>query len=366
VVKVVHVVGARPNFMKAAPVYMEMARDPALTTILVHTGQHYDDRMSDIFFRELGLPRPEVNLGVGSGSHATQTAGMMVRFEEVALSLRPDWVFVYGDVNSTVACALVAAKLGVKVAHVEAGLRSRDWTMPEEINRVVTDRLSDLLFTPSPDAGDNLKAEGVPADRIHWVGNCMIDTLVRLLPHAERPPIDGLDNRFVLLTLHRPATVDDPRLLGEMLAAFDSLPESIPVIFPVHPRTRSRLADFGVVLPPRFVVTEPLGYLAFLWLQQRAFAVVTDSGGVQEETTYLGTPCLTVRDTTERPITCASGSNQLVGRDPARLRAALTAQLQAGKVARRVPDRWDGLAAERIARVFSSVTGATTGNAAVR
>ncbi len=339
--------------MKAAPVFLAMRGRPAFAPMLVHTGQHYDAQMSDVFFRQLGLPPPDVNLEVGSGSHAVQTAETMMRFEKFVLEHKPDWTCVYGDVNSTVACALVAAKLGVHVAHVEAGLRSRDWGMPEEVNRVVTDRLSDLLFTTSSDADRNLAGEGVPAERIHFVGNCMIDTLVRLLPRAERPPLAGLDGRFVLVTLHRPSNVDEPDMLGRILAALESLPSDTRVVFPVHPRTRQRMKEFGVLPGARFIMSDPLGYFEFLWLQKHAFAVVTDSGGVQEETTYLGTPCFTLRDNTERPVTCEVGSNVLVGRDPERLRGELAALVDGRRKASRIPPLWDGRAAERIVDFFA-------------
>lgn len=311
--RILHVVGARPNFMKIAPIMREMAKYPdSLEQILVHTGQHYDANMSQIFFDELDLPRPDVNLEVGSGSHAQQTALIMQRFEPVLLDYRPDWILVPGDVNSTVACALVASKVGVKVAHVEAGLRSFDRSMPEEINRVVTDHLADLLFTTEPSANENLRREGIPEDKIRFVGNTMIDTLVRLLPKAEArwPGLQarfGLE-RYVLVTLHRPSNVDDPTTLSEIMAALSDISRQITVIFPMHPRTRQRVASLDIALPvDGLMLIEPLGYLDFLVLEAHASLVLTDSGGVQEETTYLGVPCLTARPNTERPVTIKSG-----------------------------------------------------------
>ncbi len=317
-VTLLSVVGARPNFMKLAPVARAAARRPSVRHVIVHTGQHYDAEMSDTFFAELGIPRPDHNLDVGSGSHAAQTALIMQRFEPVLLGARPDAVLVYGDVNSTVAAALVAAKLGIKVAHVEAGLRSRDWTMPEEINRVVTDRLADWLLIPSRDAAANLRAEGVPADRVHLVGNVMIDSLVTSLPKAREvraPERLGVAGRpYVLVTLHRPNNVDAPATLRELLDTLGELAAKVPVVFPVHPRTRARIADMGWQPPAgaALQLRDPIPYLETLSLVDRAALVVTDSGGLQEETSYLGVPCLTVRPSTERPITCTEGTNRLV------------------------------------------------------
>ena len=323
--ELVHVVGARPNFMKAAPVIRALAAHDQFRQRLVHTGQHYDANMSDVFFRQLDLPAPDVNLEVGSGSHAVQTALVMMRFEELVLAERPDLVLVYGDVNSTVAVALVCAKLLIPVAHVEAGLRSGDRTMPEEINRLLTDQIADLLFTPSADGDANLLREGIAAHKIHLVGNVMIDTLIRLLPEAER----AWDNErlrpwqavpYTLVTLHRPANVDDPAMLRALMAALGEIAQRTPILFPVHPRTRQRLADFNIPVDADIHLADPLSYLEFLALQTRAALVITDSGGVQEETTYLGVPCLTVRDNTERPVTVALGTNILVGRDTELLR----------------------------------------------
>ena len=353
--RILHVVGARPNFMKIAPIMREMAKYPAeFEQILTHTGQHYDANMSQVFFGDLGMPKPDVNLGVGSGSHAWQTAEIMRRFEPVLLDYRPDWVIVPGDVNSTLACALVAGKLGIKIAHVEAGLRSFDRTMPEEINRVLTDHLADLLFTTEPSGNANLRREGIPEERIHFVGNTMIDTLVRLLPYAEErwPSLQerfGLD-RYVLVTLHRPFNVDNPATLREIIVTLVEISEQTRVIFPVHPRTRQRLSKLGLALPTdNLLLTEPMGYLEFLCLESHANIVLTDSGGVQEETTYLGVPCLTLRPATERPVTITDGTNRLIGstRD-----SILDAFGEYQMVAGRKPELWDGKAAVRIVNRF--------------
>ena len=356
--KILHVVGARPNFMKIAPIMHEMAKHPTkFEQILVHTGQHYDANMSQVFFEELELPRPDVNLEVGSGSHAQQTALIMQRFEPVLRDYKPDWVLVPGDVNSTVACALVASKLGVKVAHVEAGLRSFDRTMPEEINRVLTDHLADLLFTTEPSGNENLRREGIPEEKIRFVGNTMIDTLVRLLPKAEArwPGLRarfGLNDRYVLVTLHRPSNVDDPATLREIMAALAEISRQVSVIFPVHPRTRQRIAGLAVALPADgLILTEPLGYLDFLALEAHAGLVLTDSGGVQEETTYLGVPCLTARPNTERPVTITQGTNRLVASRAADLIAAAHEVLAVATSARETnprPALWDGRAARRV------------------
>lgn len=350
-----HVVGARPNFMKAAPVIAAVAARPGAAQLLVHTGQHYDANMSEIFFEQLGLPRPDINLEIGSGTHAAQTAQVMQRFEEVALAHRPDMVVVYGDVNSTVAATLVAAKLAIPVAHVEAGLRSFDRTMPEEINRLVTDQIADLLFTPSEDGDANLLREGVDPGRIYRVGNVMIDTLVRLLPAAMRawdvaPYRRAVGERYALVTLHRPSNVDDPGTLAAIVDALAAISRELPVVFPVHPRTRARLKNLPAAEGLRLL--EPLGYLDFLALQHHAAVVITDSGGIQEETTFLGVPCLTVRENTERPITVTLGTNTLVGRDMARLHDEV-ARVLSGAAPRGVcPPLWDGRAGERIAAIL--------------
>jgi UDP-N-acetylglucosamine 2-epimerase (non-hydrolysing) len=354
---ILHVVGARPNFMKMAAVHR--AAEGRIEQTIVHTGQHYDAAMSQVFFEQLGVPPPTVDLEVGSGTHAVQTAAVMTRLEPVLDARRPDLVVVYGDVNSTLAAALVCSKLGLPVAHVEAGLRSRDRTMPEEINRLVTDTLSDILFTPSTDADANLAAEGIPTARVHRVGNVMIDTLVRLLPATEPERLCrrlGLARPFVLVTLHRPANVDDPAALGPLVDALVELTDSVDVVFPVHPRTRAALARLAGAPPAALRLLEPLGYLEFLALERRAALVVTDSGGIQEETSFLGVPCLTVRDNTERPITVEQGTNFLVGRDPERLRREARRALAAPRrQAPRLP-LWDGRAAERIVDVLASRT----------
>ena len=335
--------------MKAAPVYRALAARRVKQT-LVHTGQHYDAAMSDVFFEQLGLPDPDENLGVGSGTHAVQTAQVMLRLEPLVVAARPDWVVVYGDVNSTLAAALVCVKLGVRVAHVEAGLRSRDRGMPEEHNRIATDHLADLLFTPSRDADANLKAEGIAAGRVRFVGNVMIDSLTRMMPAARKLAPLGISDGagpFVLATLHRPANVDNTQGLSRIVRALEDIAARVPVIFPVHPRTRARLK--GVALK-RVRLVDPLGYLEFLALQSRAALVVTDSGGIQEETTFLGVPCLTYRPNTERPVTVTLGTNEVVGADPARLKRRALDILSGERKRGRIPPFWDGHAAERIAR----------------
>jgi len=353
---VLHVVGARPNFMKAAPVYRALAK-AGFNQVLVHTGQHYDALMSDVFFQTLEIPAPDESLNVGSGSHAQQTAAIMSKFEPVVLERKPDVVLVYGDVNSTVAAALVCAKLGVRVAHVEAGLRSFDREMPEEINRLVTDQLSDLLFTPSPDGDENLKREGVGSEKIFLVGNVMIDTLVQFLPKAEEL-FAGIKeklslDRFGLVTLHRPSNVDDEATFLPMLQVLDELSRDLPLIFPVHPRTRDRWSAQLKQCNPNLRTIEPLGYLEFLGLQKHATVVITDSGGIQEETTYLGTPCLTLRENTERPITITAGTNVLIGRDWKLLREQFAKSLNGyQKQSGQIP-LWDGHASDRIAEILS-------------
>ena len=347
-VDVLHVVGARPNFMKAAPVIRALA-EAGFQQNLIHTGQHYDSRMSDVFFRELEIPEPDVNLGVGSGSHAQQTAQIMASFETVVLERNPGLVMVYGDVNSTVAAALVCAKLRVQVAHVEAGLRSRDRSMPEEINRLLTDRLSDLLFTPSEDANENLEREGANAAQIHLVGNVMIDTLVRLLPRALEKKKTGFPERYALVTLHRPANVDDPEVLRGIMNSMHEVAKDLPVVFPVHPRTRLRIQEFAIATEG-IQLCEPLSYLEFLAFEAHATVVLTDSGGIQEETTFLGVPCLTLRKNTERPITVEVGTNILVGNSVERLRSELTKIVDGHPKKGSIPPLWDGHAGERIAQ----------------
>jgi UDP-N-acetylglucosamine 2-epimerase (non-hydrolysing) len=347
-VNIFHIVGARPNFMKVAPVLGALQGRENVVQTLIHTGQHYDVNMSEVFFSQLGIPAPDVNLAVGSGSHAQQTAEIMIRLEPVIIERRPDIVLVYGDVNSTVATVLVCAKLGVRVGHVEAGLRSFDRTMPEEINRLVTDQLADLLFTPSEDGDENLRREGIPAERILLVGNVMIDSLVRLLPVARKSNRNGLPDRYALVTLHRPANVDDSVRLKGILESLLEVNRDLAVVFPTHPRTRKRIDDFGFNAG-QLRLLDPCPYVDFLGLQSRATVVITDSGGIQEETTYLGVPCLTVRENTERPITVSMGTNVLVGRDPEKLRTEL-ARVLSGKAKKgTIPPLWDGHAGERIA-----------------
>ena len=338
--------------MKVAPVMNALKARKHVVQTLVHTGQHYDANMSDVFFEQLGIPAPDVNLAVGSGTHARQTAEIMTRFEPVLLERQPDLVLVYGDVNSTVATALVCAKLGVRVGHVEAGLRSFDRTMPEEINRLVTDQLADLLFTPSEDGDVNLQKEGVAAEKIFRVGNVMIDSLVKLLPAAQLQNRNGLPGRYALVTLHRPANVDDSIILKRILQSLLEVSHDLSVIFPAHPRTRKRIADFGLHAD-QLQILDPLSYLEFLAMQSRATVVITDSGGIQEETTYLGVPCLTLRENTERPVTVSLGTNVLVGRDPEKLRSEL-ARILAGQAKKgTIPPLWDGHAGERIAALLA-------------
>jgi UDP-N-acetylglucosamine 2-epimerase (non-hydrolysing) len=352
-VKAVLVAAARPNFIKVAPILAELDARPG-EVCLVHTGQHYDPSMSDVFFADLDIRHPDVHLGVGSGSHAQQTARIMEAFEPVVIDQRPDVVIVVGDVNSTMAAALVAGKLGVPVAHVEAGLRSRDWTMPEELNRVVTDRCSSWLLAPSEDAVENLRFEGFRPDAVHLVGNVMIDTLLRRVDAAREravPASLGLaPGGYGVVTLHRPGNVDDPAVLERLLGALGTVARELPLVFPVHPRTRPKLDDAGV--PDGILLVDPLGYLDFLSLEATAALALTDSGGVQEETTALGIPCLTLRPNTERPITVSEGTNQVVGLEPDAIVAGARRAL-AGEVPARCPALWDGKAAVRIADAIS-------------
>jgi UDP-N-acetylglucosamine 2-epimerase (non-hydrolysing) len=356
--QILHVVGARPNFMKAAPVMAALAKQGMAQT-LVHTGQHYDANMSDVFFHQLGLPEPDLNLEVGSGSHAVQTAEVMVRLEKVLLERNPSWVVVYGDVNSTMAAALVCAKLRIRVAHVEAGLRSGDRSMPEEINRLVTDQIADLLFTPSMDGNNNLAREGVAAEKVYLVGNVMIDTLVRLLPlsldlQGNNDVSRWRGQRYALVTLHRPSNVDDPGLLAELLKVLAELSAEISIVFPIHPRTRKQIEGLTAAGENEHLhFMDPLGYMEFLALQRQAALVITDSGGIQEETTFLGIPCLTVRETTERPVTVTLGTNILVGRDSNRLRDEAWSILRGGTKKGTIPPLWDGKASERIADILT-------------
>jgi UDP-N-acetylglucosamine 2-epimerase (non-hydrolysing) len=358
--KIINIVGARPNLPKISPLIREMQRHPDIDPILVHTGQHYDEALSDIFFRQMGIPTPHVNLEVGSGSHAVQTAEVLKRIEPVLIEHRPDLVLVVGDVNSTIAVSLAAVKLGIPVAHVEAGLRSFDRSMPEEINRILTDALADYLFVTEEDAIQHLLKEGRPRESIHLVGNVMIDSLYHFLPVAQKSRIgeglalkNGADwHRFGVLTLHRPSNVDSTEKLAELLGAMDAIAAHVPVIFPVHPRTQQRLTQDGIKTHPQLKLIPPVGYLDFLCLLSKATLVLTDSGGIQEETTALGVPCLTLRENTERPITISEGTNQLIGTDPRNILAAAEDVL-AGRAKRgRIPPFWDGHAAERIVEVL--------------
>ena len=353
--KVINVVGARPNFMKIAPIVDQVKRFPEIHGILLHTGQHYDEGMSDVFFRDLGIPEPDIHLGVGSGSHAVQTARVMMEFEKVCLAENPDLVVVVGDVNSTMACALVTAKLRIPIAHVEAGLRSFDRTMPEEINRLVTDALADILFTTSRDADENLQREGVDPRKIFFVGNVMIDTLLR---HREKAAaldtvskLNAKRGGYALVTLHRPSNVDDPQVFKGIWHALQTIRKSMPVIFPIHPRTAKKMAEFGIDAGD-VQVTEPFGYLEFLNLMSNARLVLTDSGGLQEETTILGIPCLTLRHNTERPVTITHGTNIMVGPDPDRILEAMRRILNGDWKPSGPPELWDGRAAERIVAII--------------
>lgn len=352
--KILSVVGARPNFMKIAPFLREIAASghPGLSHVLVHTGQHYDHAMSEVFFRELGIQAPDENLQVGSGSHASQTAKVMLAFEPICLREKPDWVVVVGDVNSTMACTLVAAKLGIKVAHIEAGLRSFDRAMPEEINRIVTDALSDLLFTPSDDADENLQREGVPAQKIVQVGNIMIDALVTNLDQASRSDVlrrFGIEKgAYAYVTLHRPSNVDDPASLAQVLDALDRVSRLLPVVFPMHPRTRGMLARLpgGEAAVANLEIVEPVGYHESLCLTANARFVLTDSGGIQEESTYLRVPCLTLRANTERPVTVTVGTNKLT--TARNVLDDVAAIMEGRHRTGSIPRNWDGKTAGRI------------------
>ncbi|HOE73512.1 MAG TPA: UDP-N-acetylglucosamine 2-epimerase (non-hydrolyzing) [Deltaproteobacteria bacterium] len=354
--KILNVVGARPNFMKIAPLIRAMnARKDRIEHLLVHTGQHYDKSMSDDFFTQLGIPQPDVNLGIGSASHAQQTAKILTAFESVLVEHNPDMVVVVGDVNSTMACALVAAKSGVKVAHVEAGLRSFDRTMPEEINRILTDALSDFLFTTEEAGNENLRREGIPREKIFFVGNVMIDTLVHCLAAMPPgPPHPGLEKKeYAVITLHRPSNVDHPEILKSMLRAFQDISKNLRLVIPLHPRTRANIERFGLsdalrTLEENAVVTGPVGYVDMLRLVKDSRMVITDSGGIQEETTYLGVPCITLRANTERPSTVTLGTNTLVGSDTGKLLRAVERVMLNSHVRGTIPPLWDGHASERI------------------
>ena len=358
--KIINVVGARPNFMKIAPLMAAYAETAGVEPILVHTGQHYDERMSDLFFRQLGIPEPDMNLGVGSASHAVQTAEIMKAFEPVVTEHAPDAVLVVGDVNSTIACGLVAVKLGVKLVHVEAGLRSFDRAMPEEINRLATDGISDLLCCTEQSGVDNLLKEGHAPEKVHLVGNVMIDTLLKNREKAEQSTIlDDLGltrGEYAVLTLHRPSNVDDPRVFGGILDALETIQRDIPILFPIHPRTRNNLPKLGLQQRVDGLeglrLIEPAGYLDFLKLMASAKLVLTDSGGIQEETTILKVPCLTLRENTERPVTADIGSNQIVGTDPAKIIEAYRTVVEGRWRQPAIPPLWDGKAAERIVELL--------------
>jgi UDP-N-acetylglucosamine 2-epimerase (non-hydrolysing) len=355
---IVLVVGARPNFMKIAPIYAELAKRGE-ELILLHTGQHYDDNMSKVFFDDLGMPKPDIYLGIGSGSHAYQTATVMMEFEKICNEKSPSMVVVVGDVNSTVACSIVCAKLGVPCAHVEAGLRSFDRSMPEEINRILTDSVADLLLTPSPDGDENLRAEGVAEHRIFRVGNVMIDSLYSNLERAKESTILndlGMGNDYAILTLHRPSNVDDKENFAGILGALENIGKEIQLVFPIHPRTEKMVKSFGIYerleAIPNIVLTGPVGYLDFVALMASSSLVLTDSGGLQEETTALGIPCITLRENTERPITVTEGTNTIVGCDPQLIESTAFSALAGNGKAGRIPELWDGHTAQRIADVL--------------
>jgi UDP-N-acetylglucosamine 2-epimerase (non-hydrolysing) len=358
--KIINVVGARPNLMKIAPIVREMLKHPDIEQVLVHTGQHYDPNLSDIFFEQLGIPKPDLHLQVGSGSHAVQTAKIMMAFEPVLLDLKPDLVLVVGDVNSTIACTLVASKLGVPVAHVEAGLRSFDRTMPEEINRLGTDALADLLFASEPAGVENLQREGVAPDKIFFVGNVMIDTLLaqydRAVELSTLADFGLTAGAYALVTLHRPGSVDSAETLQDLVDLLGTIQQRIKVVFPIHPRTQARLRDFDLLgeldAMPNVIITGPQGYLEFLNLMSKAQVVLTDSGGVQEETTILRVPCLTLRPNTERPATITDGTNVLVGHDKRRILHEVGQILDGKTKASTTPQFWDGHAAERIVAIL--------------
>lgn len=367
------VVGARPNFMKIAPI-MRALNNPqyGLSAKLLHTGQHYDAAMKQSFFEQLHIPQPDIDLGVGSATHAVQTAEIMKKFEPVLDELKPDAVLVVGDVNSTIACALVSVKKGIPIFHVEAGLRSGDRAMPEEINRILTDQISDMLFTTERTALGNLTREGIDPHRVHFTGNVMIDTLRYNLERAvsasstfsslaDQEQSTRYKAGYALVTLHRPSNVDEPEVLERLLTVLQKISQTIPLVFPIHPRTKQRILEAGLeqlINGPQFLTLPPLGYLEMLGLMKDAKMVLTDSGGIQEETTALGVPCITLRENTERPITVEEGTNTIVGSDPEKIIASFNDVMETGGKAGRVPELWDGKAAERIAQVISKWAGA--------
>ena len=354
--KIILVAGARPNFMKVAPVLARMKQYPdKFEPLLCHTGQHYDKNMSDVFFRDLGMDKPDIALGVGSGTHAHQTAAIMTAFEKAVEQHRPDWILVVGDVNSTVACSMVAAKTGVKIAHLEAGLRSFDRSMPEEINRLLTDQISDLLLIPSPDARENLLREGIAEDKIAFVGNIMIESLInsekKIAASHIHSKLSVTPGNYALLTLHRPANVDSRKEFIAILEAVSHVGAHVPVVFPAHPRTRKMIKEFEV--PQNgFKVIDPVGYHDFLALQKHAKLVLTDSGGIQEETTFFKVPCITIRNNTERPVTITQGTNILAGTDPEKIRHKAEAVINGEYKQGIVPEKWDGEVSERVARAL--------------
>ncbi len=361
--KIISVVGARPNFMKVAPIHKAFEKlnkkgEEKIEHLICHTGQHYDENMSKIFFEELELPKPDFYLGVGSGSHAEQTAKIMIEFEKVLLKEKPDLIIVVGDVNSTAACSVVAVKMGIKIAHVEAGLRSYDRTMPEEINRLLTDQIADYLFITEKSGIENLKKEGIAGNKIYFVGNVMIDSLIYYLPKAGKSKITSelkIDStNFVLVTLHRPSNVDSPDFLKEMVSFLNAVAEKRPVVFPIHPRTNKNLKKYNMekFLSKDVHLTDPIGYIDFLYLTKNAELIVTDSGGIQEESTYLGVQCITVRDNTERPVTVEIGTNQLIGTDLGKVKNAAMDVLNGRLKKGAVPELWDGHAAERIVSII--------------
>ena len=355
---VILVVGARPNFMKIAPIYAEL-QSRGQELILLHTGQHYDDNMSKVFFDDLGMPKPDIYMGIGSGSHAYQTGTVMIEFEKICQEKAPSMVVVVGDVNSTVACTVVCAKMGIPCAHVEAGLRSFDRDMPEEINRILTDSVADLLLTPSPDGDEHLRAEGIAEERIIRVGNVMIDSLYNNLARAERSSIQddlGLEDDYSILTLHRPSNVDDEEIFAGIISALEVIGQEIQIVFPMHPRTEKMAKQFSlyerIASIPRIKITGPVGYLDFVALMSKSKLVLTDSGGLQEETTALGIPCITLRENTERPITVTEGTNTIVGCDPELIKSTALDALTTGGKSGRIPEMWHGKTEHRIADVL--------------